>query len=122
MGRLGYRFSPHLAVEGEASFGVKDDHVGAVKVELDHEVGVFGVASLLVTPQFDIFARLGYGQVRASASVPGVQVAADEEGVAFGAGAQFMLTPKFGVRGDDTRLEGRDDGVDAVSASAVVEF
>jgi len=121
-GRLGYRFNPNFAVEGEASFGVKDDNVGAVNVELDHAVGVFGVGILPVTPQFDIFGRVGYGQVKASASVPGFNVAADEDGFAYGAGAQYMLTPKFGLRGDYTRLEGQDDGVDTISASAVVKF
>ncbi|KAF0184060.1 MAG: porin family protein [Hyphomonadaceae bacterium] len=121
-GRLGYKFNPNFAVEGEASIGVKDDNVGAVDVELDHAVGVFGVGILPVTPNFEIFGRVGYGQVKASASVPGFNVAADEDGFAFGGGAQYMLTPKFGVRGDYTRLEGQDDGVDTVSASAVVKF
>ena len=121
-GRLGYQFHPNFAVEGEASFGVKDDTVGAVNVELDHSIGVFGVGILPVTPEFDVFGRVGYGQVKASASVPGFNVAADEDGFAYGAGAQYMFTPKFGVRGDYTRLEGQDSGVDTVSAAAVVKF
>lgn len=121
-GRLGYRFSPNFAVEGEASIGVKDDTIGAVDVELDHAVGVFGVGIVPVTPNLDVFGRVGYGQVKASASVPGVNVSADDDGFAFGGGAQYMLTPTFGVRGDYTRLEGDDDGVDTVSASAVVKF
>jgi outer membrane immunogenic protein len=121
-GRLGYKFHPNFAVEGEASIGVKDDNVGAVNVELDHAVGVFGVGILPVAPNFDVFGRVGYGQIKASASVPGIGVSADEEGFAFGGGAQYMITPKFGVRGDYTRLEGDDDGIDTVSASAVVKF
>ncbi|MBL8557539.1 MAG: porin family protein [Hyphomonadaceae bacterium] len=121
-GRLGYRFHPNVAVEGEASFGVKDDNVGPVNVELDHAIGVFGVGILPVTPNFEVFGRVGYGQVKASASVPGFAVSADEDGFAFGGGAQYMFTDKFGVRGDYTRLEGDDDGVNTFSASAVIKF
>lgn len=121
-GRLGYRFHPNFAVEGEASIGVKDDNIGAAKVELDHAVGVFGVGILPLAPNFDVFGRVGYGQVKASASVPGVSASADDDGFAFGGGAQYMFTDKFGVRADYTRLEGDDDGVNTVSASAVVKF
>jgi outer membrane immunogenic protein len=121
-GRLGYRFHPNFAVEGEASIGVNDDTIGGATVELDHAVGVFGVGVVPVTPDFEVFGRVGYGQVKASASVPGVSVSADDDGFAFGAGAQYMLTPKFGLRGDYTRLEGEDDGIDTLSASAVVKF
>jgi hypothetical protein len=60
--------------------------------------------------------------LEASASVPGVSTSADADGVAFGGGAQYMFTPKFGMRGDYTRLEGEDDGVDTFAASAVVKF
>lgn len=121
-GRLGYRFHQNFAVEGEATFGVNDDQVGAVDVELDHAVGVFAVGILPVAPNLDVFGRVGYGQIEASASVPGFSASADEDGVAFGGGAQYMFTPKFGVRGDYTRLEGEDDGVDTFAASAVVKF
>lgn len=121
-GRAGYRFHPNFAVEGEATFGVKDDNVGPATVELDNAVGVFGVGLVPLSENLDVFGRVGYGQIKASASVPGVAVSADEEGFAYGAGAQYMMTPKFGVRGEYTRLEGEDDGVDTVSASAVVKF
>ncbi len=93
-----------------------------MNIELDHAVGAFGVGIQPLTPAFEVFGRAGYGQVKASASVPVLNVAADEDGFAVGAGAQYMLTPKFGVRGDYTRLEGEDEGVDTISASAVVKF
>ena len=121
-GRAGYRLHPNFALEGEATFGVKDDDIGPVSVELDHAIGVFGVGILPVSPNFEVFGRVGYGQIEASASVPGLAVSADEDGFAFGGGAQYMFTDKFGVRGDYTRLEGEDDGVDTFSASAVVKF
>jgi len=33
-----------------------------------------------------------------------------------------MITENFGVRGDYTRLQGQDDGVNTIAASAVVKF
>lgn len=121
-GRVGYRFHPNFAVEGEATTGVKDDEVGPATVELDHAIGVFGVGIVPVSPNLDVFGRIGYGEIKASASVPGFAASADAEGVAYGGGAQYMFTDKFGVRGEYTRLEGEDDGVNTVSASAVVKF
>ncbi len=121
-GRVGYRFHPNFAVEGEATFGVKDDEVGPATVELDHAIGAYAVGILPVAPNFDVFGRVGYAQIEASASVPGFAVGADADGVGYGGGAQYMLTPKFGVRGEYTRLEGEDDGVNTYSASAVVKF
>ena len=121
-GRLGYRFHPNFAVEGEATIGVKDDEVGPATVELDNAIGVFGVGILPISQTVDVFGRVGYGQIEASGSVPGLSASADDDGFAYGAGAQVMLTPKFGLRGEYTRLEGDDDGVDTISASAVVKF
>lgn len=121
-GRLGYRFHPNFGVEGEASFGVNDDTVAGVDVELDYAAGIFGVGFLPITPTADLFGRIGYGAIEAEASAGGLTVSGDDDGFAFGGGAQFMLTPKLGVRGEYTRLEGEDDGADTFSVSGVVKF
>ncbi len=42
-GRLGVDFGPYAAVEGEATFGVKDDTIAGANVSLDHQIGVYGV-------------------------------------------------------------------------------
>jgi hypothetical protein len=120
--RLGYRLHPNFAVEGEAAFGVKDDDIGPVNVELDNQVGVYGVGVLPVSPQLDLFGRVGWARVEASGAAGPFIAGGDEDGVAYGAGAQFMFTPDLGVRGDFTRLDGDDVEADAFSASAVVKF
>lgn len=121
-GRLGYRFHPNFAVEGEASFGVADDNVGPVSVELDNAIGIFGVGFLPVAPNADLFARIGYGQIEAEASTGGFTASGDGDGFGFGAGGQYMFTPAFGVRGEYTRIEGEDDGSDTFSLSGVFKF
>ena len=54
-GRVGVNFGPNFAVEGEGTFGVKDDG----GTELDSELGIFAVGKLPINPSFDLFARVG---------------------------------------------------------------
>ena len=67
-GRLGYRFHPNFGVEGEAGFGVKDDEIGPVTVELDHTVAGYGIGFLPLTERADLFARVGYHSTEISGS------------------------------------------------------
>jgi hypothetical protein len=110
-GRVGVGFGQHFAVEGEGSFGVNDDN----GTELDSELGVFGVAKLPISPQFDIFARVGWSRIETS---PG----GDQDGVAYGVGGQWNLTEKDGIRGDVTRHDYDVGDVDAYSLSYVRKF
>lgn len=125
-GRLGYRFHPNFAVEGEATIGVQDDdvQVGAVNtsVELDYAAGIYGVGFLPVTEQFDLFARIGYQTIEGEASAGALNVGADDDGFAYGAGAQYFFTERFGVRGEYTRLDGDQDEIDTFGISGVVKF
>lgn len=121
-GRLGYQFHKNFAVEGEASFGIGEDTVGGVDVELDNAIGIFGVGILPVAPNFDLFARVGYGSVEATASAGGLTGTGDGDGFGVGAGGQYMFTPTFGVRGEYTRLEGDDVEGDTFSISGVLKF
>ncbi len=125
-GRLGYKFTPHIGVEGEASFGVDDDKtmVGGVpvKVELNHQYGVYGVGFLPVSENLDLFGRVGYATIDAKGSAGPVSAGIDDDGVAFGGGAQYNFTPKFGVRAEYTRLEGQDEGANAWGLSGNLKF
>jgi outer membrane immunogenic protein len=112
-GRLGYRFTPNLAVEGEGGFGVGRDtsSIAGVRTrsKLDYQGAVYGVGLLPVTPKLDLFARAGYGATR-------VKVRADSGGTTvsdhdtlkswnYGAGAQYHFDDKNGVRAEYTRAD-----------------
>lgn len=97
--RLGYKFTPYVGVEGEASFGVKDDNFGGVDIKLKDQVGAYVVGFLPVTPKAELFARVGYSAATFDTSL-GNQ---DVDGVAYGVGAQYHLTDRDGVRFDWTR-------------------
>ncbi|MFT3725748.1 MAG: porin family protein [Hyphomonadaceae bacterium] len=110
-GRVGVNLSPNFAIEGEGSFGVKDDS----GTELDNEFGAFVVGKLPVSPSFDLFARVGAARIETS---PG----GSEDGLAYGAGAQWNLTAQDGIRGDWTRHDYDAGDVDAWSLSYVRSF
>jgi len=99
------------AVEGEASRGVKDDR----DTELDSELGLYGVGKLPISDRFEIFGRVGVSRIETS---PG----GDEDGLAYGAGAQYFFTPNDGIRGDWTRHDYDVGEADAYSVSYVRKF
>lgn len=128
-GRLGYRLNDYFAVEGELGFGLGGDsinqfvpiNVGGVSANVDTNADLdvknyyigFARAILPVSDQFDVFARLGYGQATAeadiTASLSGFSASASAEekvsGLAYGVGGQFNFTEADGIRADYTRLE-----------------
>jgi opacity protein-like surface antigen len=128
-GRLGYRLNDFFAVEGEAGFGLGgDDFERAVPVNVqgttinvntnvdltvDNYFAGFARGIFPVSEQFDIFARLGYGQATAKAdivaSAAGLTTSGsaeeDADGLAYGVGAQFNFTDHDGIRADYTRLD-----------------
>jgi len=110
-GRVGVNLSPNFAIEGEGTFGVTDDS----GTELDSEFGAFVVGKLPINPSFDLFARVGAARIETS---PG----GSEDGVAYGAGAQWNLTTVDGIRGDWTRHDYDAGDVDAFSLSYVRSF
>lgn len=116
-GRIGARLTPNLGVEGEASFGVRDDDftVAGVNGKLKHEydAAVYGVATLPVTPNFELFGRVGYGTTQVKAEIPGVSATEDGESWNYGAGANYFFDGQNGIRGDWTRRDFRNDGGEA---------
>jgi outer membrane immunogenic protein len=120
-GRLGWRFNNWLGVEGELAAGVHDDKssttVGGVnidtKVKLQNSEAIYGVGFLPLSSNFDLLARIGYGdsRVKATASAVGATgpVSASQSASGnswnYGVGAQYHFDGLNGVRGDYTHQE-----------------
>lgn len=121
-GRLGYRFHPNFGVEGEATFGTNEDNVNGVDVELDNAYGAYGVGYLPMSENLDLFGRVGYAQVEASASALGQTVGFEEDGIGFGGGVQWRMNNGLGLRAEYTRLEGEEDGVDTFGLGVHTQF
>jgi len=120
-GRLGWRFNNWLGVEGELAAGLNDDKttttVGGVdidtKVKLQNSEAIYGVGFLPLSSNFDLLARIGYGdsRVKATASAVGTggpissSQSASGNSWNYGVGAQYHFDDKNGVRGDYTHEE-----------------
>ena len=127
-GRFGATFTPNLGAEAEASFGVGSDtfRVGAseIKVEENYDVAVYGVATLPVNANFDLFARAGFGTTELKASSGGISNTDSNESWNYGVGANYYLDAQNGVRADWTRRDFTNDGgeADVYSVSYVRRF
>ena len=116
-GRIGARLSPNFAVEGEGSIGVRDDDITVAgvngKVEHDYDAAIYGVGILPVSPNIELFGRLGYGTTKVKADIAGVSAEADGESFNYGLGGVYNFDAQNGVRADWTRRDFRDDGGEA---------
>lgn len=106
-GKLGYRFNNYAGVEGELATGVGSDKtsttLGDVKTKLRHQGAIYGVGFLPVSPKVDLIGRVGYGSTKVRTKVAGLSDSRSTESWNYGAGAQYHVDAKNGVRADYTR-------------------
>ncbi len=117
-GRLGARFGQHFGVEGELSGGVSGDKTSIggvpVKVDLQNQAAIYGVGFLPLSPNFDLLARVGYGESKIKAStVNGVSAVGDGNSWNYGVGGQYHFDDKNAVRADYTRHDFQDSSTNA---------
>jgi opacity protein-like surface antigen len=129
--RLGYRFTPHLGVEGEAATGLQGytfRDIGSpgldVKTKIEHQFAAYGVGFLPIGPNTELLARIGYGTTKISGKAAGFSAADDGESWNFGVGAQHSFDGVNGIRIDYTRQEFTNSSAHAnvVGASYVRKF
>ncbi|KQW83183.1 cell envelope biogenesis protein OmpA [Brevundimonas sp. Root1279] len=127
-GRVTAKMSRYFGVEGEASVGVKDEDISFAgvdgKLEHDYDAAIYGVANVPVSPNLELFGRVGYGTTSIKADVAGVTAQADGESVNYGAGANWFFDSQNGLRADWTRRDFQDDGgeLDTYGLSYVRRF
>lgn len=94
-GIIGYGIHPNVAVEGMLAFGVKDDDVlvGSipVKAELEHAYGVFVKPRVMLSPNFELFGRIGYVEAKAKATAGAVSVSDSNGDWAYGLGGNYYF-------------------------------
>ena len=127
--RGGLAFHELLSAELEASFGLgaEDlDGVSGVELKLENQVGGYLVGRYPLLPNLEAIGRIGYTTGEFQASAGGVAGDIETDGFAFGLGGEYMITQQLGLRGDYTRIEVDDDGLDggvnAFALAAVYKF
>lgn len=128
-GRLGARFGQHLGVEGEVGLGVAGDNTTVsgvnVKASIRNQEAIYGVGFLPLSPNFDLLARVGYGDTRVKAKASGVSLTDSGGSWNYGVGGQYRFDDKNGVRADYTREEftgGGNGGANVYALSYVRTF
>lgn len=128
-GRVGARLNPNFAVEGEASVGVRDDDITVAgvngSVEHDYDLAAYAVGVLPVSPNLELFGRVGYGTTSIEAKVAGFSATEDGESINYGVGATYFLDGQNGLRADWTRRDFTDDNggeLDTYGVSFVRRF
>jgi hypothetical protein len=107
-GRLGYRFNNYAGVEGELAAGIGSDKTTIApgldaKTKLRHQEAIYGVGFLPVSPKLDVIGRVGYGSTKVRTKIAGVSNSDSAESWNYGAGAQYHVDAKNGIRADYTR-------------------
>jgi len=131
--RLGARLAPHFGVEGEFANGVEPHTVNfpsvppiQIKDQLRYQFAAYGVGYLPITPQAELFARVGYGQTwtkRTFAIPPNLAVVKGDAGsFNYGVGGQYSFDGKNGVRVDYTREDYKHGTEDTWGVSYVRKF
>jgi outer membrane immunogenic protein len=122
-GRLGARFGQYAGVEGELGFGVAGDKTtvngNEEKANIQHQAAIYGVGFLPLSPQFDLLARIGYGETRTKTNSVLASSSSDADSWNYGVGGQYRFDDKNGVRADYTREEFTGDGPSAANVYAV---
>jgi outer membrane immunogenic protein len=109
-GRAGLRLGRFWGVEGELGTGVTSDtftNNGAnAKLSEGPEAAAYGVGYLpLMGDKLDLIGRVGYGTELYKLESGGSTRVNTSHSVNYGAGAQYMLTGKDGIRVDYTRRD-----------------
>jgi len=131
--RLGARFNRFIGAEAQGSLGLGSEDVDIlgedVEIKLEHEFGGYLVGFVPISPNADVFARVGLGMMEFSAESDSLGVGGSEDVQTWqwGLGAQFFWDGVNGIRGDYTRFEVHDDedfddGVDMFSIAYVRRF
>ncbi len=117
--RLGTRFGSYFGVEGEYGLGVKSETLNFestvpplyLKRELRHEVAAYAVGYLPLSPNADVFARVGYGNTWYKVATNLTPDASrftykdDTSSLNLGLGAQYFFDGENGVRADYVRQD-----------------
>jgi OOP family OmpA-OmpF porin len=114
-GFLGYQFNSNWALEG-AYRRLASISVSGVDVDMNQTaLSVVGFAP--INSDFQVFGRLGYNKLTASASAVGVKAKASDNGAVIGVGVAYSIAPNISAR-----LEFQRPSSDATNMSVGLSF
>lgn len=128
--KLGYNFNRYFGVEAQGVLGLSTDSspiadfegAATVSIKPEYTLGAFAVARLPLSERVEIFARGGVHNTRTNIQISnalGTNVDEDKTGFAAGAGLQYNLDPKNGLRAEYTYLDNNESSFGTVDREIV---
>lgn len=109
--RFGADIGQNFGLEAEGTLGIDgDEPAPGTEVELDHMLAGFAKVRAPLTPQLEGFVRGGYYTAQTTATTAGVETEFDDDDFAAGAGLQYNLGARSGIRAEYTNYGLNDDG------------
>lgn len=133
-GRLGYQSALPFGAEVEGSFGLTDDSADVVNAtgaavldqKIDYQLAAFALGRLPVLEKVNLLGRLGYHTTEISETETDILGAVERsystDGLAYGVGAEYNLSPRTSIRADYTVYDFDGPDADAVSLSVLRKF
>ena len=124
---VGVELAPHLAIEGHAATGLKDDSVrigpASATGEVDNMLGAFVKHKVMLGDTVELYGRAGVASTKVSTSAFGVGDSNRTTSFAYGGGASFSLTPQLSLNADYMNyLDRRGTKVDGVTFGVGFKF
>ncbi len=112
--RGGFDITAFFGLEAEGQIGIQDDTVNlggglTADVGLNYGIAGFAKAQYPVSEQFSVFARAGYAWAEFDASAAGLTIKEDDDGFAYGVGAEWAFSGPNAIRFDYTRYNFEGD-------------
>jgi opacity protein-like surface antigen len=95
--RVGKFFNENISLEARAGFGVGDDDIDGIKVELSNYYGVYLRGGFPVNETLYPYAVLGYTRGKIKASYGGDSISSSESDTSFGLGVDIKLNEKAAI-------------------------
>lgn len=117
--RAGYDLTPNASLEVLASAGISSGSISNVTLKVNSAFGGYVKARFAATPQFELYARVGFARVNLSSNA--VSGTAGDSSFSYGVGAQYRFTKHAYRQADYTSLYDKD-GVSIRSPAVSVGY
>ena len=105
-GILGYEVNPNFSVEGMLALGLSDSSISVsgistpVNLKIDNLYGFYGKPKLQLSPEMEVFARIGYAHGKATASYQSTSTTISDSSFSYGMGMSYAINKQMSVNID----------------------
>lgn len=127
VGRAGLFITDNVSVEGRFGFGLEDDTISALGVDVDAEIdnffGGYVNGHLPLADQASLYGVIGFTRAKGTASTADISLSDTDSGISWGAGFNFYATEQLGLNLEYMQyLDESGYDVSAIAFGAIYNF